>query len=75
MRNPPRGAVLSVAPRGIADLLALHGIREGLGLNIAVMHELSLGAASPWCAGAASSRAATQSHRTRQAYMHACAIP
>ena len=44
----PRAAVLSVRTTGIADLLELHGIREGLGLNIAIMYELSIGARSPW---------------------------
>jgi hypothetical protein len=44
----PRAAVLSVRTCGIADLLEAAGIREGLGLNLAIMHELSLGAASPW---------------------------
>ena len=44
----PRAAVLSVRTTGIADLLELHGIREGLGLNIAIMYELSIGAISPW---------------------------
>lgn len=33
---------------GIADLLALHGIREGLGLSIAILYELSIGQRSPW---------------------------
>ena len=46
----PRRAVLSVRTSGAADLLEAHGIREGLGLAIAIMYELSLGARSPWCA-------------------------
>lgn len=44
----PRAAVLSVRTTGIADLLELHGIRGGLGLIIAIMHELSIGGRSPW---------------------------
>ena len=40
--------MLSVRTTGIADLLEAAGIRGGLGLIVAIMHELSLGARSPW---------------------------
>ena len=42
--------MLSVRTTGAADLLEENGIRGGLGLIIAILHELSLGARSPWWA-------------------------
>jgi SET domain-containing protein 6 len=44
----PKSAVLSVRNTTLADVLALEGIRGGLGLTIAVLHEYTMGEKSRW---------------------------
>lgn len=46
----PKTAVLSARNVAIADALEQAQLGGGLALNVAVMHELAHGPASPWCA-------------------------
>jgi SET domain-containing protein 6 len=46
----PKAAVLSVSNTSLADVLAKEGIRGGLGLTIAVLHEYTMGEKSRWYA-------------------------